>query len=61
MGKKALRETPEEDMTRFKQIRDSTGNARLKALYKEMVDASFGKEFLLPWFAAPTGRPDISK
>ena len=47
MGKKALRETPEEDMTRFKQIRDSTGNARLKALYKEMVDASFGKEFPL--------------
>jgi hypothetical protein len=42
-------------------IRDSNGNARLKALYKEMVDASFGKEFLLPWFAAPTGRPDISK
>src|SRR5262249_39817213 len=34
-------------------------NPRLKALYKEIVDAGFGEEFPLDWFTSQAGRPDI--
>ena len=46
-------------MPRFEQIRDPSDNPRLKALYKQIVDAGFGKEFPLHWFTAQAGRPDI--
>lgn len=46
-------------MSRFEQIRDPSHDPQLGALYREIVNAGFGKDVPLNWFTAQSRRPDI--
>ena len=46
-------------MSRFKQILDTSDNAELDALYKDMVQSGFGGTVPINWLTSQSTRPDI--
>lgn len=46
-------------MSRFSQVRDSSDNPELGALYKEIVEHGLGADTPINWFTAQSERPDI--
>lgn len=46
-------------MSRFEQIKDPSGEPKLEALYREILDQGFGTQTPIAWFTAQSRRPDI--
>jgi uncharacterized peroxidase-related enzyme len=46
-------------MARFPQARDPSSHPQLTSLYKEIVNAGFGKDFPINWFTSQSARPDL--